>query len=118
MPVVELEHSRGRYGWRVNELIAVAMAAATRNNKEPFNANGERMLRGFLQRVYDVLRNLGVVSRDRALNFAATNACQAAETFRQAVAEGMELDSINVERSPYCRLDSDCWVVKLVFFDP
>lgn len=118
VPVVELEHSRGLYGWQVNELIGVAMAAAARNHKDPNNSNGERMLRGFLQRIYYDLRNLGVVSRDRALNFAATNGFQAAETFRQAVAEGMELDSINVERSPFCRLDSDCWDVKLVFFDP
>ena len=30
----------------------------------------------------------------------------------------MELDSIEVEKSPFCRLDSDCWDVKLKFFDP
>ena len=30
----------------------------------------------------------------------------------------MELDTITVEKSPICRLDSDCWDVKLKFFDP
>jgi hypothetical protein len=30
----------------------------------------------------------------------------------------MELDKIEVEKSPFCRLDSDCWDVKLKFFDP
>lgn len=52
------------------------------------------------------------------LNFAATNAFQAASSFAEAVSTGMELDSIEVEKSPFCRLDSDCWDVKLKFFDP
>jgi hypothetical protein len=30
----------------------------------------------------------------------------------------MELDTIETERSPICRPDSDCWDVKLTFFDP
>jgi len=30
----------------------------------------------------------------------------------------MQLDSIDVVRSPFCRKDSDCWDVKLKFFDP
>jgi hypothetical protein len=57
-------------------------------------------------------------SQDRALNFASTNAFQAASTFAETVATGVELDSIIVEKSPFCRLDSDCWDVKLKFFDP
>jgi hypothetical protein len=30
----------------------------------------------------------------------------------------MALDTIEVERSPICRQDSDCWDVKLIFFNP
>ena len=30
----------------------------------------------------------------------------------------IRLDAITVEKSPICRLDSDCWDVKLKFFDP
>jgi hypothetical protein len=30
----------------------------------------------------------------------------------------MELHSIEVEKSPFCRLNSNCWDVKLKFFDP
>jgi PatG C-terminal len=37
---------------------------------------------------------------------------------RQATAQGMILDRINVDRSPFCRMDSDCWDVQLTFFDP
>lgn len=61
---------------------------------------------------------MGTTSQGRALNFAATNAFQAASTFAKAVATGMELDSITVEKSPFCPLDSDCWDVKLKFFNP
>ena len=71
-----------------------------------------------MNRIYYDLRNLGTTSQDRALNFASTNAFQAAQTFAQAVGAGYELDSITVEKSPFCRLDSDCWDVKLKFFDP
>jgi hypothetical protein len=28
------------------------------------------------------------------------------------------LDRISVSKSPFCRMDSDCWDVKLTFFDP
>jgi len=34
------------------------------------------------------------------------------------VAIGMELDTIEVEKSPFCRYGSECWDVKLKFFDP
>lgn len=30
----------------------------------------------------------------------------------------LELDTIEVERSPVCRPESDCWDVKLMFFFP
>ena len=30
----------------------------------------------------------------------------------------MDLDTIEVERSPICRQYSDCWDVKLMFFNP
>jgi cyanobactin maturation PatA/PatG family protease len=115
VPVVEVEQVRGLYGWRVNSLIEAAVAAAGQVGGE-----GELggSLREFLTRVYYDLRNLGATSRDRALNFAATNAFQAAHTFAAAVAAGMALDTIGVEKSPFCRMDSDCWDVKLRFFDP
>ena len=87
----------------------------------PSKAALRRSLASFLHRIYfDYFdwRNLGQTGRDRALNFAATNAFQAASTFAEAVARGMELDKIEVEKSPFCRLDNDCWDVKLKFFDP
>ena len=38
--------------------------------------------------------------------------------FSAALKDGLALDTIAVEKSPFCRLDSDCWDVRLRFFDP
>jgi cyanobactin maturation PatA/PatG family protease len=114
VPVVEAEQVRGLYGWQVNTLLAAAAEGAGEGQAEQVPAS----LREFLTRVYYDLRNLGVTSADRALNFAVTNAFQAARTFAAAVAAGMALDTISVEKSPFCRMDSNCWDVKLRFFDP
>jgi cyanobactin maturation PatA/PatG family protease len=118
VPVVEVEQIRGLYGWQINTLIAAALEAAAAQAGDLSSDAVSASLREFLTRVYYDLRNLGNTSRDRALNFAATNAFQAAHTFASAVASGMALDTIGVEKSPFCRMDSDCWDVKLRFFDP
>nr|QGA72587.1 MusA [Desmonostoc sp. PCC 7906] len=118
IPVIEPQNTRGLYGWKVNTLINAALDTINAQVGEPQEENVRRTLGGFLNRIYYDFRNLGTTSQDRALNFATTNAFQAATTFAQAVAEQMELDTITVERSPFCRKDSDCWDVKLKFFDP
>jgi cyanobactin maturation PatA/PatG family protease len=115
VPEVGVENLRGIYGWPVSTLIA----AVTETVGPDADQEAVReALRGFLDRVYYDLRNLGVTSADRALNFAATNAFQAATAFRSALLRRYVLDNITVERSPFCRIDSDCWDVVLKFFDP
>ncbi|WP_414566350.1 MULTISPECIES: S8 family peptidase [unclassified Anabaena] len=118
VPVIELYSIRGLYGWKVNNLVNAAIQTVQAQATDTQEDSIRRTLGSFLSRIYYDLRNLGTTSQDRALNFASTNAFQAASTFASAVAEGMELDSITVEKSPFCRLDSDCWDVKLKFFDP
>ena len=118
VPVIEPQSTRGVYGWKVNSLVNAALASVQESEGEADEEGMRRTLGSFLNRVYYDLRNLGTTSQDRALNFAVTNAFQAAATFSQAVAQGMELDSVTVEKSPFCRMDSDCWDVKLKFFDP
>jgi len=118
VPVIEPQSTRGVYGWKVNSLVNAAFEEVQSAEGEADQEAMRRTLGSFLNRVYYDLRNLGTTSQDRALNFAVTNAFQAASTFSQAVAQGMELDSITVEKSPFCRMDSDCWDVKLKFFDP
>ena len=75
-------------------------------------------VRNFLERVYHELRNLGTDSCHRAINYSATNALNVANIFESALKDNMQLDTIECERSPICRPDSDCWDVKLIFFDP
>jgi len=118
IPVIEPQSTRGLYGWKVNNLVSAAMDAVQAEDGTADEDRIRKTLDGFLNRIYYDLRNLGTTSQDRALNFAVTNAFQAAQTFSQAVAVGMELDSVTVEKSPFCRIDSDCWDVKLKFFDP
>jgi cyanobactin maturation PatA/PatG family protease len=110
------------YSWTVGELVkAVAGAptekAASQKDRDTQNRRTEGV-RNFLERVYHELRNLGLTAAERAINYAATNAFAVNEIFQTAIRDGMELDSIEVVRSPICRPDSDCWDVKLTFFDP
>lgn len=118
VPVIEINNTRGLYGWKVNSLVSAAIDSVQSEAGDAQEDAIRRTLSSFLNRIYYDLRNLGTTSQDRALNFASTNAFQAAQTFAQAVGAGYELDSITVEKSPFCRLDSDCWDVKLKFFDP
>ena len=118
VPVVTIPYPRGMYGWKVNTLVNSAIAAISRQVDEAQEPLVRQALTAFLNRVYNDLRNVGQTSRDRALNFAATNIFQAAVTFARAIVEGRQLDTINVEKSPFCRINSDCWDVKLEFYDP
>ena len=117
VPVLALPNIRGIYGWQINSLVAAAVTTVRSEASEPDIVAMRRSLKSFLHRIYFDLQNLGQLDRDRALNFAATNAFQAASTFAEAIASGMELDSIEVEKSPFCRLNSNCWDIKLKFFD-
>jgi len=121
LPIVEMENVRGMYGWKVNDLIQAALnivekagTALTPDQKVTFGTT----LRNFLNRVYYDFRNLGTTSPDRALNFAVTNLVQVSLIFGDFIRRGLELDTIDVLKSPTCRLDSDCWDVKLKFFYP
>ena len=117
VPVVEIDSLRGLWGWQTNRLIADAIADQKIKNA-PEKALLTDSLRTFIDRVYYEVRNLGRLSPDRALNFAATNAFQAARVFSESLSIGMRLDDINVEQSPYARPDADAWDVKVKFFDP
>jgi hypothetical protein len=85
-------------------------------------------IRAFLDKIYFQFRNLGQTSPDRALNYAATNAFLFTNEIRQGLLSGtyvpgtnsglFTLDTITVAKSPYCRMDSDCWDVVVTFFDP
>jgi len=81
--------------------------------------NRERMVTAFLNRVYFDLRNLGLSGPDRALNYSATNLFQLLAAIDNAVTSGrQEFRSFSVLKSPICRPESECYDVKVRFFDP
>jgi cyanobactin maturation PatA/PatG family protease len=116
VPVIEPQNKRGLFGWHTNALVNLALSKSQASQST--DTEIREALAGFLNRVYYDLRNLGKTSQERALNFGVTNAFQAMQAFTSELVRGMQLDEILVEKSPFCRMDSDCWDVKLRFFDP
>jgi cyanobactin maturation PatA/PatG family protease len=107
---------RGLYAWSTSDLLA-----GTLDRGGPADGHRERASRGlqnFLSRVYYDLRNTGAAARERALNYAATNAFQAAHVISHAAHSELELDTIQVVPSPVCRPGSECYDVQVHFFDP
>lgn len=103
---------RGMFNWDVNKLIKLL---------KPETDAAKKAIKEFLKRIYYELRNLGQSQEDRALNFAGTNAYNAGQVFKDAFKDPknpLVLDRFEVERSPICRPDSDCWDVKMLFFNP
>jgi cyanobactin maturation PatA/PatG family protease len=118
VPVI-LPASRGMYNWSTAALIKAVLGECPSRDSDRTTYNQKAdSIRNFLDRVYYELRNLGLTPQDRAMNYAATNAFQVGQVFDSAIKAEMQLDNIAVERSPICRPDSDCWDVKLMFFNP
>ena len=75
-------------------------------------------VQGFLERIYNEFRNVGISPQDRALNYSAMNAYHTTRIFKEMAKEKMRLDTVAVDRSTICRPDSDCWDVTYRFFNP
>lgn len=118
VPVIAL-NIRCMYSWSTAALIeAVNGEPPAKTQEQEAYARNTETLANFLQRIYHELRNLGITSQERAINYAAANVANAKNIFESALARKLELHSIDVVSSPICRPDSDCWDVKLLFFDP
>jgi cyanobactin maturation PatA/PatG family protease len=123
VPVIVPE-LRGLYSWTTEVLVHAVIGPgppeeAPAHVKEEWQ--GRRAgVQQFLDRVYYEIRNLGITSQERALNYAATNAFQIEKVYESVLKEKerMDLDTIRVTRSPVCRPHSDCWDVELYFFFP
>ena len=116
LPVIKPE-VRGLRNWTVGEMLRSLRESPRRMMKEGAEDDIDG-LKNYLTRIYYEFRNEGLASQDRALNFSGTNAFVVAGSFQAAATLGLVLDEIEVERSPICRQDSDCWDVKITFFDP
>ncbi|MEG4243014.1 PatA/PatG family cyanobactin maturation protease [Microcoleus sp. Pol10_D6] len=108
---------RGMYSWSVEALLDTLMADGTSEGGITRDVLRCR-IREVLDRIYYDFRNLGVTPQDRAFNYAATNAYQLSIAISTASENDQVLDTIEVEKSPICRPDSDCYDVKLRFFNP
>jgi cyanobactin maturation PatA/PatG family protease len=130
IPVIHPK-GQGMYSWSTEALVKAVVGEPPKKEALKRGKAGEEVpmsfidfnkkqegLENFLNRVYFELRNFGITSEDRALNFAATNAFNAEKVFEKSANSGLELDTIEVEKSPICRPNSDCWDVKLTFFNP
>lgn len=110
---------RGLHGWstpkRVAEFLGEPPAGA--GEKARYERTAEEIA-ALLDRICYEIPNLGRAPHERAVHFAATSASQTAEVCRATVRDGLKLDTIEIERSPICRPQSDCWDVDLTFFQP
>ncbi|GAB3487414.1 S8 family serine peptidase [Amycolatopsis cihanbeyliensis] len=118
VPILDVGHARGLSGWNTEYLSKQAIDRLTATMPVELRERILREFRAFLDRAYADRRNLGLSSPERALNYAVTNVMQAATVFTAATSEHLVLDAISVSRSPYGRVDSDCWDIELRFFDP
>ncbi len=114
--------ARGMYSWSTDAIVEAAIGSPPPADTAavPLQQHQEKRaeIENFLERVYYEVSNLGVLPQDRALNFAATNAYQVERVYHAAIMADMKLDGIDVSRSSYGRPESDCWDVKLRFFNP
>jgi cyanobactin maturation PatA/PatG family protease len=117
-----LPEIRGMCSWTTHALVKAVAGGPLPESASDEDKNAqlvrENSIREFLDRVYFEIRNLGITPQERAINFAGTNAFNIHNAFESAAKEDMDLDSIEIERSPICRPESDCWDVKLFFFFP
>ena len=100
VPVISPE-IRGMCSWTTAALIEQVVGGAlprTASAQEK-EARGvrEKAVGEFLDRVYFEMRNLGVTSKDRAMNYAGANAFNIEKVFESAIKEHMTLDLIEVE---------------------
>lgn len=140
VPVVQVK-ARGLHTWNeaalvtsVTERVEERLEASRANDElapaanAPDRARTEQNVRAFLDKIYYQFRNLGRSPADRAMNYAGTNAFLFGNEIREGLLSGeyvpgansglFTLDTISVQKSPYCRMDSECWDVVITFFDP
>ena len=121
VPVIGPE-PRCMYSWTTAALVEAVIGtppqkSAKTDKKEEYTQKRD-VIANFLERVYHELRNLGITSQERAMNYAVANIANAKNIFEAALKKKLELHNIDVVASPICRPSSDCWDVKLIFFDP
>jgi cyanobactin maturation PatA/PatG family protease len=112
---------RGMYNWTTNALVEAVCgkpSAPKKGDEEDNYAQKAESVKNFLERVYHELRNLGVSSEDRALNYSVTNALNVAKIFEARLKDQMQLDTVQVVESSIRKQGVERRDVLLTFFDP
>ena len=86
--------------------------------RTPASAEVTSAVADFLQLAYFRADQQPEVSRDRALNFAATNGYQIAAAFLDAMNDNLAYSDYRLEYSPFARVGGNCWDLILCFRDP
>jgi hypothetical protein len=86
--------------------------------REQPSADVQAAVTDFLQQVYFRADQEPEVTRDRAVNFAATNGYQVAAAFLDAMRDGLQYIGYRTEYSPFARVGGMCWDVIVQFNDP
>ena len=86
--------------------------------RTPASAEVTSAVADFLQLAYFRADQQPEVSRDRALNFAATNGYQIAAAFLDAMNDNLSYVDYRMEYSPFARVGGNCWDLILCFRDP
>jgi hypothetical protein len=134
VPVVAVT-AHGLCSWKESLLVA-ALTTQLQKDREKRGAGIDQAtvdltVHSFLDKVYYHFRNLGHSSADRELNYVVTNVLMSTHEIRNGLLAGARvprpagqpeplytLDTIEVAKSPVCRMNSDCWDVRITFFDP
>lgn len=125
--------SRGIIAWDVDAAIKALIdqeekEAEKDETDEARNDRSQRIkamreaLQGFLRDFRNLImrkyRNLGLLGRERALNFAATSTYRVFDILNDILGLKLILDDIVVLKSPSCRAGSECYDVQLRMFTP
>lgn len=113
VPVIQPD-PRGLLNWTTGALTETVIEALS----GIAGVNPRAEIANFLDRVYYEFRNLGITSQERALNYAGTVARLFGDSIQSELSQGYQLDTIVVQRSAVCRPESDCWDVRLTFYNP
>lgn len=115
---------RGMYSWTIAALLRAVLGerppeTAAETIQRSYETN-RRILEEYVRRIYFDIRNLGLTGAERAINYSATNVFQLFNILVvQRPRDGREeIRNIDAVRSPICRMDSECYDVRVRFFDP
>lgn len=114
IPVV-CPNQRGTKSWSLAALLKLYADPESDEAKNKYRLYLERLILRFREEA----RNPGISGEDRALNFACTHSFKIANEIQAFLRVNHEpdVDSITVEPSPTCRKDSECYDVRVRFFD-